>query len=158
MDYDENTGEASTLSAGLKTAAQESVSGEDLIYRAIKATSVFSKGKFTQEIEGLLMDFPTSDTKAVNNVTFSNLSNLSGDNYLKARGIAAVDKTREIPGAMARPVPSVADYNGLSKDLSGYTDQEKVFINNAGRYLGEDEFNSTRRLTDLQINNREIDP
>jgi len=158
VDYDENTGEASTLSAGLKTAAQESVSGEDLIYRAIKATSVFSKGKFTQEIEGLLMDFPTSDTKAVNNVTFSNLSNLSGDNYLKARGIAPVDKTREIPGAMARPTPLVADYKGLSKDLSGYTDQERGFIENAGRLTGEDAFNSTRRLTDLQINNREIDP
>ena len=104
------------------------------------------------------MDFPTSDTKAVNNVTFSNLSNLSGDNYLKARGIAPVDKTREIPGAMARPMPSVADYNGLSKDLSGYTDQERGFIENAGRTMGEDAFNRTRRLTDLQINNREIDP
>ena len=120
VDYDENTGEASTLSAGLKTAAQESASGEDLIYRAIKATSVFSKGQFTQEIEGLLMDFPTSDTQAVENVTFSNLSALSGDNYLNARGIGVVDKSRE--SKSQSPNPFIEGYNAPSEGFARQVD------------------------------------
>ena len=127
VDYDENTGEAATLSAGLKTAAQESASGEDLIYRAIKATSVFSKGQFTQELEGLLMDFPTSDTQAVENVTFSNLSALSGDNYLNARGIGVVDKSRE--SRSQSPNPFIEGYSAPTNDRTREVENNSYIFN-----------------------------
>ena len=91
-----------------------------MIYRAIKATSVFSKGQFTQEIEGLLMDFPTSDTKAVENVTFSNLSALSGDNYLNARGIGVVDKSRE--SRSQSPNPFIQGYNAPTEGFARQVD------------------------------------
>ena len=66
------------------------------------------------------MDFPTSDTQAVENVTFSNLSALSGDNYLNARGIGVVDKSRESKSQL--PNPFIEGYNAPSEGFARQVD------------------------------------
>lgn len=60
-DYDLQTGL-------IDLAPQDSATPlQDFIYKAIQVTSTFSKGRFTQELEGLLLTFPDEVAKIQNN-------------------------------------------------------------------------------------------
>ena len=72
-DYDETTGEAKPKEILLKSVDQYvRTNTKGLIYQIISVKNKFIKGTFTQELEGLMVEFPDRSSVTVGNVKQSN--------------------------------------------------------------------------------------
>ena len=72
-DYNEETGEAKPKEILLKSVDQYvRTNTKGLIYQIISVKNRFIKGTFTQELEGLMVEFPDSSSVTVGNVKQSN--------------------------------------------------------------------------------------
>jgi len=72
-DYNEETGEAKPKEILLKSVDQYvRTNTKGLIYQIISVKNKFIKGTFTQELEGLMVEFPDRSSVTVGNVKQSN--------------------------------------------------------------------------------------